>query len=177
MASSLELKITRGCANEFWTMRVQICLSASRQPPAIISKGWDRHSLGYLKAQVEYLCSKLIRTFTGNLELQGACFSLRLASSDESVFTIQTGWIWTAGASLCQPPEWDGDQPQPGGGGAHAGRPELRGHVPGGHPGHRPGWAEWRPGRTTMLLFYHLSSDTKTIQQFSILTMTQSLNK
>ena len=36
---------------------------------------------------------------------------------------------------MCQPPERDGDQPQPGGGGAHAGRPGLRGHVPGGHPG------------------------------------------
>ena len=53
----------------FWMMRVQICLSASRQPPAIISKGWDRHSLSYLKARVEYLCSKLIRTFTGDLEM------------------------------------------------------------------------------------------------------------
>ena len=35
---------------------------------------------------------------------------------------------------MCQPPERYGDQPQPGGGGAHAGRPGLRGHVPGGHP-------------------------------------------
>ena len=39
------------------------------------------------------------------------------------------------GASLCQPHERDGDQPQPGGGGARAGRPGLRGHVPGRHPG------------------------------------------
>ena len=48
----------------------------------------------------------------------------------------------SAGASLCQPPHQDGDQPQPGGGGdkpggggARAGRPGLRGDVPGGHPG------------------------------------------
>ena len=40
-----------------------------------------------------------------------------------------------AGASSCQPPHQDGDQTQPGGGGARAGRPGLRGDVPGGHPG------------------------------------------
>ena len=122
----------------FWMMRVQICLSASRQPPAIISKGWDRHSLGYLKALVEYLCSKLIRTLTGDLEM------------------VQTGWIWTVGASLCQPPGRDGDQPQPGGAGAHAGRPGPRGHVPGRHPG-QAGQSDAQRARLCCLsTIYHL---------------------
>merc|ERR1711952_117558 len=89
---------------------------------------------------------------------------LRLASSDESVFTIQTGWIWTGGASLCQPPGRDGDQPQPGGGGARAGRPRLRGHVPGGHPG-QAGQSDAQGARPCCLsTIYHLPSDTKTIQ-------------
>ena len=81
---------------------------------------------------------------------------LRLASSDESVFTIQTGWIWTAGASLCQPPEWDGDQPQPGGAGAHAGRPGPRGQVPGRHPG-QAGQSDAQRARLCCLsTIYHL---------------------
>merc|ERR1711952_398359 len=95
---------------------------------------------------------------------------LRLASSDESVFTIQTGWIWTAGASLCQPPEWDGDQPQPGGGGARAGRPGLRGHVPGGHLG-QAGQSDAQGARPCCLsTIYHLIP-----RPFSILTMTKKL--
>ena len=94
-------------------------------------------------------------TPSGDLELQGAlAIPLHLASRDESVFTIQTGWIWTAGASLCQPPEWDGDQPQPGGGGAHAGRPGPRGHVPGGHLGQ----AGQRDAQRARLCCFSLSS-------------------
>ena len=42
---------------------------------------------------------------------------------------------WLNPDCRCQPPERDGDRPQPGGGGARAGRPGLRGHVPGGHTG------------------------------------------
>ena len=48
------------------------CRFASLQADNLLlswSKGWDRHSLGYRKARVEYLCSKLIRTLTGDLEM------------------------------------------------------------------------------------------------------------